>query len=187
MKILTALIVQDTLREALRQGSRYVVRIDGKPDGERTTFKAAQALARQRGATEFVITASSYEIKPTATRHSLMHCNRTFFEDGGRTETTCKNTAEYVCSGPDCENVRCHQCDDLGFDEVNGVTLCEECQTARFTVCAGWDFERIDAKKNLLKLCGLSEDFATSGWIDIPADVQQKILYAPIADEDGQQ
>lgn len=57
----------------------------------------------------------------------------------------------------------------------------------RLKTCAGWDFERIEVKKNLLRLCGVSEDFSTSGWSDIPADIQQQILYAPIADEDGQQ
>lgn len=128
MKILTALIIQDTLSEALRKGKRFTVKIDGKPDGERKTFKAAQALARQRGATDYVITSNSYEIKPTDTRHTLMLCNRTYFEDGGRTETRCNRHAENVCAGADCENVRCDECDDLGFDEINGKTLCEECQ-----------------------------------------------------------
>lgn len=128
MKTLTALIYEDRLSVMLRKGTRYVVKIDGKPDGERKTFKASQALARQRGATEFVIRDNGFEIRPQDTRHTLMCCNRTFFEDGGRTESTCKRTAEYVCSGPDCENVRCDRCDDLGFDEVNGITLCEECQ-----------------------------------------------------------
>jgi len=188
MNTLTALIVQDTLSEALRQGQRFTVRIAGKPDGKRKTFAAAQALAKQRGATEYVIKSDSYELKPNDTRHTLMCCNRSFFEDGGRTESTCGRDAEFVCSEPDCENVRCHQCDDLSFDEVNGVTLCEECQPERFKTCAGWDFERIETKKNLLRLCGLDESFATSGWSDIPADVQQKILTQPIADEqDGQQ
>lgn len=66
-----ALIVQDTLSEALGQGKRYTVCVSGTPDGERKTFKAAQALAKQRGATHFVITANSYEIKATDTRHKL--------------------------------------------------------------------------------------------------------------------
>jgi hypothetical protein len=111
-----------------------------------------------------------------------MRCQRTWFADDGRTEAHCRNEAEHVCSK--CGNARCDSHDDLGFELVNGQTICEECQPDRFKTCAGWDFERIDTKKNLLKLCGLSEDFATSGWSDIPADVQQKILYAPI--EDGQ-
>jgi len=130
MKILTALIYEDRVSVMLRKGSRFAVKIEGKPDGERKTFKSAKALARQRGATHFVIRDNGFEIRPGDTRHTLMCCNRTFFEDGGRTETRCNRHAENICSGPDCENVRCDDCDDLGFDEINGVTLCEECQPA---------------------------------------------------------
>ncbi len=57
-----------------------------------------------------------------------MRCNRTWFQNG-RTETRCKNEAEQVCSK--CGNARCRKHDDLGFDEVGGVILCEECQPER--------------------------------------------------------
>lgn len=128
MNILIALIYEDRLNAMLRKGTRFVVKIDGKPDGERKTFKAAQALARQRGATHFVIRDNGLDIRPQDTRHALMLCNRSFFEDGGRTETTCGKDAEFVCAGAGCQNVRCDRCDDLSFDEICGVTLCEECQ-----------------------------------------------------------
>ena len=54
-------------------------------------------------------------------------CTRKWFKDR-RTETRCKNEAEQVCSK--CGNARCSKHDDLGFDEIDGATLCEECQPA---------------------------------------------------------
>lgn len=66
-----ALIYEDRLSQALGHGRRFVVKIAGKPDGERTTFKSALALARRRGATHYVISDNSMEIKPADKRRAL--------------------------------------------------------------------------------------------------------------------
>lgn len=49
----------------------------------------------------------------------------------------------------------------------------------RFTVCAGWDFERINTKKKMLKALELPLEFATSGWGDLPEEVRQQLLGVP--------
>lgn len=67
----TALIYEDRLSPTLGHGTRFVVKMDGQPDAERKTFKAAQDIARRRGATHFVIRDDGFEIRPEDKRHPL--------------------------------------------------------------------------------------------------------------------
>ncbi len=54
-----------------------------------------------------------------------VRCGATWFVDGGRTERQCRENATQVCAL--CGNARCDEHDDLGFEEHDGQTVCEEC------------------------------------------------------------
>jgi hypothetical protein len=61
-----------------------------------------------------------------------VRCEATWFVSGGREERQCRETAVNVCA--ECGNARCDEHDDLGFEEVDGRLLCEECLPDNATI-----------------------------------------------------
>jgi len=62
---------------------------------------------------------------PIAKRNRV-RCGATWFVAGGRIERRCRENAVNICAV--CGNARCDEHDDLGFEEVEGRILCEECE-----------------------------------------------------------
>ena len=59
-------------------------------------------------------------------KRDTVSCGATWFVAGGRIERQCRENAVNVCAG--CGNARCDEHDDLGFEEVVGRILCEDCE-----------------------------------------------------------
>ena len=59
-------------------------------------------------------------------KRDAVRCGATWFVAGGRMERQCRENAVNVCAL--CGNARCDEHDDLGFEEVEGRTLCEDCE-----------------------------------------------------------
>jgi hypothetical protein len=62
---------------------------------------------------------------PVAKRDTV-RCGATWFVAGGRMERQCRENAVNVCAL--CGTARCDEHDDLGFEEVDGRILCEDCE-----------------------------------------------------------
>lgn len=55
----------------------------------------------------------------------VKRCGKSHYIHGGRESRQCEEYADKVCSK--CGNARCEDHDDMGFEEVEGKIVCEEC------------------------------------------------------------
>jgi hypothetical protein len=64
-------------------------------------------------------------------QESVPTCNKTWYLAGGRVERTCGEIVEPDAVCAECGAARCAEHDDLGFEEIDGRILCEDCQSER--------------------------------------------------------
>lgn len=68
-----------------------------------------------------------FGLKPA--KHGTVRCGATWFVAGGRIERQCRENADPANVCAECGAARCdeHQ-HDLGFEEIEGRILCEDCE-----------------------------------------------------------